>query len=156
MRKRERLELIKKLILEHKISTQQELLDILENAGQTLTQATISRDMNEIGIIKIPGPDGSYIYGLSKDKLRQEGHRIDETPSILAVSPLVDGLEKMIHVDVVPGTSRLIKRQLLTKYKEMIFSLIADDDSLLLVAKTDFYQQVIRQKLESMVVSDEQ
>lgn len=149
MRKRERLELIRKLILEHKISTQQELLELLEKQGNTLTQATISRDLNEIGIIKIPAADGTYIYGLSRDQLRVEDQETEELPTILGLSPEVQGLEKMLHIDVIPGTSRLVKRQLLAEFKDMIFSLISDDDSLLLVARTDFYKQVIRQKLEA-------
>ena len=46
-------------------------LKLLEAEGLTLTQATISRDMNEIGIIKVPSVDGPYIYGLSKDKTKK-------------------------------------------------------------------------------------
>lgn len=133
MKKSERLELIKKLILAHEIETQHELLERLEKEGLKPTQATISRDMNEIGIVKIPSQSGKYIYGLSKNK-----------NSIIMPQPInfseilldVSRLENMINIDVVPGNSRLVKRRILDEWTNHIFSLIADDDSLLLVAKT--------------------
>ena len=71
MKKSERLELIKKIVAENAVETQHDLLKLLEAEGLTLTQATVSRDMNEIGIIKVPSPEGPYIYGLSKDKTKK-------------------------------------------------------------------------------------
>ena len=54
MKKSERLELIKKMVSENAIETQHDLLKLLEERGLTLTQATVSRDRNESGIIKVP------------------------------------------------------------------------------------------------------
>lgn len=68
MKKRERLDLIKKIVNENDIETQNELVQLLEAEGLLATQATISRDINEIGIIKIPTAGGRYIYGLPKEK----------------------------------------------------------------------------------------
>ena len=137
MKKSERLELIKKIVAENAVETQHDLLKLLEAEGLTLTQATISRDMNEIGIIKVPSVDGPYIYGLSKDKTKKVGQiSVPIKSTILAVSEETEGLENMINLDVIPGNSRLIKRFLLEDFKDSLFSVIADDDSLLVVAKT--------------------
>ena len=65
MKKNDRLELIRKIVQENKITTQGELVKLLQNEGLKATQATVSRDINEIGITKVPTEDGSYIYGLS-------------------------------------------------------------------------------------------
>ena len=73
MKKSERLELIKKMVSENAIETQHDLLKLLEERGLTLTQATVSRDMNEIGIIKVPSSEGPYIYGFSIDKAQKVG-----------------------------------------------------------------------------------
>ena len=72
MKKRERLELIKKIVLENEIETQKELVKLLKNEGLQATQATISRDINEVGIIKVPASNGRYIYGLSKEISKKE------------------------------------------------------------------------------------
>lgn len=77
MKKSERLDLIKKMVLSHEIETQHELLKLLADYGLELTQATISRDMNEIGIVKIPSGTGRYVYGLSQDS----GKRVVQRPA---------------------------------------------------------------------------
>ena len=50
MKKNDRLELIRKIVQENKITTQGELVKLLQNEGLKATQATVSRDINEIGI----------------------------------------------------------------------------------------------------------
>ncbi|NLX93380.1 MAG: arginine repressor, partial [Clostridiales bacterium] len=60
--KRKRLDLIRKLIEKYSISTQEELLRRLEENGFEVTQATISRDINELRIIKMMGSNGQYRY----------------------------------------------------------------------------------------------
>lgn len=148
MKKSERLELIKKIVAENAVETQHDLLKLLEAEGLTLTQATISRDMNEIGIIKVPSVDGPYIYGLSKDKTKKVGQvSVPIKSTVLAVSEETEGLENMINLDVIPGNSRLIKRFLLEDFKDSLFSVIADDDSLLVVAKTAEDAAAIRQEV---------
>ena len=148
MKKSERLELIKKIVAENAVETQHDLLKLLEAEGLTLTQATISRDMNEIGIIKVPAVDGPYIYGLSKDKTKKVGQvSVPIKSTVLAVSEETEGLANMINLDVIPGNSRLIKRFLLEDFKDSLFSVIADDDSLLVVAKTAEDAAAIRQEV---------
>ena len=49
MKKNDRLELIRKIVQENKITTQGELVKLLQNEGLKATQATVSRDINEIG-----------------------------------------------------------------------------------------------------------
>lgn len=153
MKKSERLELIKKIVAENAVETQHDLLKLLEAEGLTLTQATISRDMNEIGIIKVPSVDGPYIYGLSKDKTKKVGQvSVPIKSTVLAVSEETEGLENMINLDVIPGNSRLIKRFLLEDFKDSLFSVIADDDSLLVVAKTAEDAAAIRQEVRKWMI----
>lgn len=134
MKKNERLELIKKIVLTNEVETQNELLAHLEKEGLTPTQATISRDMNEIGIVKVPSKSGRYVYGLSKNKTAVI---VPQPLNLSAIILEISRLKNMLHIDVVPGNSRLLKRHILNEFSDQIFSLIADDDSLLLVAPTD-------------------
>ncbi len=66
MNKRERLEVIKDLVVRFPIDTQEEIVERLEAMGVNATQATVSRDIKELGIIKVPSADKGYIYGLPK------------------------------------------------------------------------------------------
>lgn len=75
MRKNDRQLLIKQLILDHDISTQEELLNYLREEGVHATQATISRDIKELNLVKTPVAGGKTKYTLyqsnqtSKNKL---------------------------------------------------------------------------------------
>ena len=57
MNKRERLEVIKDLVVRFPIDTQEEIVDRLKAMGVHATQATVSRDIKELGIIKVPAKD---------------------------------------------------------------------------------------------------
>ena len=60
--KSKRQEKILELILDHSVQTQEQLLAELEAAGFRTTQATISRDIKQLRIIKELGPHGTYRY----------------------------------------------------------------------------------------------
>lgn len=71
MRKDDRLQLITKLIQANKIGTQNELAELLENRGFSVTQSGVSRDLLDIGIIKVGGfyalpqkPGDAVVFGL--------------------------------------------------------------------------------------------
>ncbi len=64
MAKNERQEAMLKLVRAKDISTQEELARELENAGWQVTQATVSRDIKDLGIIKVTLPSGGTKYSV--------------------------------------------------------------------------------------------
>ena len=56
--------MIMELIKNHDISTQEELVDRLLENGIEVTQATISRDIKKLGLVKVPDGYGGYKYSL--------------------------------------------------------------------------------------------
>jgi len=64
MAKNERQEAILKLVRAKEISTQEELAKELEAAGWQVTQATVSRDIKDLGIIKVTLPSGGTKYSV--------------------------------------------------------------------------------------------
>lgn len=69
--KSERLNLIKRIVSEELIGSQEDLISRLANLGIQATQSTLSRDFKEINISKMPHPDKGYVYVLS-EKLGSE------------------------------------------------------------------------------------
>ncbi|MBQ9137042.1 MAG: ArgR family transcriptional regulator [Alistipes sp.] len=61
-KKSDRLSLIKRIIAEELIGSQEELIKHLERHGVHATQSTLSRDFKEINISKMPHPEKGYIY----------------------------------------------------------------------------------------------
>ncbi|MDY4510819.1 arginine repressor [Streptococcus pluranimalium] len=137
MRKTERLDLIRKIVSEQDIETQQELVAILKDNGVVVTQATISRDIDTIGIIKVKNNRGGYVYGLSSEAAKRYMSPLQRaSEDILSLSKGSHFNENLLHFSVVPGSTKYLKRLILEEFSSGIFSLIVDDDSLLLVAQS--------------------
>ncbi len=62
-----RLEVVKSIIETHRIGGQEELLNYLREEGFELTQATLSRDLKQLQIVKVAHPSGGYQYMLPED-----------------------------------------------------------------------------------------
>ena len=68
--KKNRQEAIIELIQKYPIETQEELLSRLHEMGFQTTQATISRDIRELELTKVPISDGKQAYSLLADRIR--------------------------------------------------------------------------------------
>ena len=140
MNKKERLEKIRRFVTDYQIGTQEEIVEHLREAGISATQATVSRDIKELGIVKIPLKDNTYIYELPKSIVRSL--QLAENNIIHA-----ERMGNMINLQVIPGNTVFVKSQLLTVFSDQIFSCIADDNSILMVLRSeeiakDIFEQV--------------
>lgn len=129
MNKKERLEKIRRFVTDYQIGTQEEIVEHLKEAGISATQATVSRDIKELGIVKIPLKNNTYIYELPKSIVKSLQLAEDNIVS----SEL---MENMINLTVIPGNTTFVKSQLVEAFSKQIFSCLADDDSILIVART--------------------
>ncbi|KXT75341.1 putative arginine repressor ArgR [Streptococcus sp. DD12] len=129
--------MIRELIENENFSKQGDLVKALQARGCHATQATISRDMDEMGIVKVPIGNG-YRYSLAKPKApaHTEDKQATALVTVLNVTDKHTTLPCLLSVDVVPGTSRLVKRRLLDEESDAIFSILTDDETLLVVANT--------------------
>lgn len=66
--KRFRYSKIKEIVQSRPIETQEELAKALQEEGIEVTQATVSRDIKELMLIKVPTSDGHYRYALSPEQ----------------------------------------------------------------------------------------
>ena len=78
MRKRERHQLIKRMITEEKLGTQKEIQDRLEACDVFVTQTTLSRDLRELGLTKVKKNDVVY-YVLANETEKIDSGRIPFT-----------------------------------------------------------------------------
>ena len=130
MNKKERLEKIRRFVTDYQIGTQEEIVEHLREAGISATQATVSRDIKELGIVKIPLKDNTYVYELPKSVVK----------SLQLAENNIESFERMgnlIHLDVIPGNTIFVKSQLEQSFSDEMFSCLADDNSILIVARTE-------------------
>jgi transcriptional regulator of arginine metabolism len=67
---------IRELIATHDIETQEELVEALQREGIPVTQATVSRDIKELQLVKVPLDDGRYKYSMPSD------HKFNPLPKL--------------------------------------------------------------------------
>lgn len=128
-RQRKILELIKN----HHIETQDDLTIKLKDNGFNVTQATVSRDIKELGLIK--AADGnSYKYFQANEP--QQGYTVNRLSKLLQDSSVtINNSENLIVIKTLPGMANAIAACLdQVKWPEVIGS-VAGDDTILIVVK---------------------
>ncbi|MFK5675822.1 arginine repressor [Ligilactobacillus sp. LYQ60] len=84
MKKNQRQELIKRLIQQNRVRTQEQLLQLMMKQGITVTQGTVSSDLREMGVVKERLADGTSVYVSAKGTKDQS--RTDIMDLILTVT----------------------------------------------------------------------
>ena len=74
--KSNRLQIITELVNNNRISTQEELMILLEQAGVATTQATVSRDIKRLNLIKKVDPSGVRYYTFNTDENSGDAHTV--------------------------------------------------------------------------------
>lgn len=132
MRKRERLQLVETLIRQKRLSTQSELVAALREFGCPVTQATISRDMRELGVQKGTGRDGKTGYVLPPPRVRRDPAEI--LARVLGESgATVRAAQNLVVVRTEPGTAPAVGLAIDELEREEIVGTVAGDDTVLLV-----------------------
>lgn len=116
------------------IATQDELAAELERAGYEVTQATVSRDIKELGIVKVPTGSNIYKYGLHGDTVLT--HNEDLLSRRLREMVLnINYSENIVVIKTYPGNASTVASLIDgAKWPEVIGS-VAGDDTILLVVK---------------------
>lgn len=128
----ERLMAIRRLINKSNISSQEELLSILEDKGFSMTQATLSRDLKYLKVAKMPDNEKGYIYMLTERQLSEPTENED-----IAISGFVsiDFAQGMAIMKTLPGHASSVAYQLDVLNSYEIAGTIAGDDTILIIPR---------------------
>lgn len=128
------------IIEQQVISTQEELANELRTAGFKVTQATVSRDIKDLRLVKVPIGEATYRYGLpKKQEYAQNEERLSRMMRELVVS--VAASENMIVLHTYPGNAHTIASLIDGANWPEIIGTLAGDDTILLIIKTVKEQQ---------------
>lgn len=138
--------LLMSAIKEKDIETQEELAETLRDGGIEVTQATISRDIKELGLVKVPTPQGRYRYALPFDRtladVLKQAERIF-TDSVTGI----DYAENLIMVKTLSGRAQAVAAALDDLNWREVVGTIAGDDSILVVVR---HKQVVEALVEKL------
>ncbi|MBO8168228.1 MAG: arginine repressor [Thermoanaerobacteraceae bacterium] len=129
-RQRKILELIDK----YDIETQDELVTALRKEGFEVTQATVSRDIKELGLVKIPAGNNAYHYGRPQE---QRGTNYERRLRRMFRDSVVsiDHSENLILVRTLPGTANAVASCIDNVVWEEVIGTVAGDDTILVIVK---------------------
>src|SRR2546429_1443793 len=133
--KRERLRLIGSIVTRKRVGTQLELRDALAAAGCRVTQATISRDIRELGLEK-----GKDNLGRPRYVAPHRARRVDPRESLAAVlgqfARRATAAQNLVVVSSELGTAPAIGRAIDRLENRLVVGTVAGDDTVLVIAKT--------------------
>jgi len=134
--KSKRQEALLNIVQTQAIETQEELTGALRDAGFAVTQATVSRDIKELRLVKTLGPDGRYVYTAVKapqaNVASSKLHRLFHD----AVRH-VDHAGNMVVVHCLSGTAGAVCAAADSMDLPGIVGSLAGDDTILFVVRTE-------------------
>jgi transcriptional regulator of arginine metabolism len=132
--KNQRQHRIAKLLEQHAVASQGQLVDLLAADGVEATQATVSRDLEEMGAVKVRVSGGETVYAvpeLPKDQVAPEDHLrrvMGEWVVEVAQS------QNIVVLRTPPGSAHVVASALDRTTVEGVLGTVAGDDTLLVVA----------------------
>ncbi|MCI8615708.1 arginine repressor [Parablautia intestinalis] len=147
--KKNRHQKIKELVEQFEIETQEELADRLKEAGYTVTQATVSRDIRELKLSKVPMGDGRQKYTIL---VHSDHYLSDKYIRVLKDGFLsMDMAQNILVVKTVSGMAMAVAAAIdAMKLKEIVGS-IAGDDTIMMAVRTVQDTQAVMDKIRNVL-----
>lgn len=135
MKKRERHHLLQELIKENVIEKQEDFVRILEEKGIEVTQATISRDIKELQLVKVPSQIGGYQYSLPPDIQYDTSKKLERLFKDAFVS--MDTQDCFLLVRTIPGNAFALGSLIDNSNFDSVFGAISGDDTVLIICRSN-------------------
>lgn len=140
---------IREIITMNDIETQDDLVDELKNAGFNVTQATVSRDIKELHLVKVPLQDGRYKYSLPADQRFNPLQKLKR--SLMDAFVRMDQAGNLLVMKTLPGNAMAIGSLIDHLDWDEILGTICGDDTCLIICKTPDDSEKISQRFIEML-----
>src|ERR671916_3319718 len=138
---------ILRVVRARRIESQDELREALADDGFVVTQATLSRDIRELGLAKLTDPGGGAYY--------THPHRGAIRPELAHVLPTllvsVDGVGPLLVLKTASGSAGAVTEALDQAGWSEIIGTIAGDDTVLVITRSQRLREAISSRIEAMV-----
>ena len=146
MQKAKRLLAIESIITEVNISTQEELLKRLKGKGISCTQATLSRNLRQLGVSRVPDGSGNYKYALAENNRNQAVSQV-KLNIVPVIRDIVEAKGLMV-IRTIPGNASNTAFFIDVAQRYEIAGTIAGDDTILLIPRDGITLQQVHTCLE--------
>lgn len=147
-----RLALIQDIVTTNNVSSQAKIVLLLARKGVTVTQATLSRDLEILGAVKISkGPNG-LCYAIPDDgtgtPITRDGNRLSRAMTELAAS--IDYSANIVVVRTSPGAASYLASTIDRSGLESIIGTVAGDDTVMLITRDPTGGALVCQELQDL------
>jgi transcriptional regulator of arginine metabolism len=136
---------IRELIRSHRIGSQEQLRELLETRGFDVAQATLSRDIRELRLIKVHDPEGGTHYTLPPEAW-------DNAPALTRLLPALylgaEGTGNLLIVKTMVGGAQAVAEAIDWEEWPEVLGTLAGDDTILLILRDPQQLQAVVKRLE--------
>ncbi len=147
--KRSRQAVIAEIIEKHDVETQEELAGYLKEAGFSVTQATVSRDIRDMKLSKVLGEHGKQKYAILKQKEEHIGDKYTRVLQDGFVS--MDMAQNILVIKTISGMAMAVAAALDALKLQEIVGCIAGDDTIMVAVRTVADTKALMDKLHGMI-----
>jgi transcriptional regulator of arginine metabolism len=145
--KRERQAVVLELIRRRDVGSQEDLRKLLLQRGWDVTQATLSRDLRELRIARVPTPDGAR-YAIADAETTDPRATLDTLlPQLFAG---IDGVAELALIRTVRGGAQPIAEAMDKERWSEILGTIAGDDTILVVCRSGAARDRVVRRVRSL------
>ena len=149
MQKTRRLLTIEKIISSEAVSSQEALLKKLKGKGFECTQATLSRNLRELGVSRIPDGKGGYMYSLPSAG-QPAGEAVLRPDILPGIKGLIEAKGLMV-IRTIPGSASATAYHIDNAGRYEIAGTIAGDDTILIIPRNGVTIKQVHNCLELMI-----
>ena len=147
MPKPERHEAIRELISSHRITSQEHLRELLAERGMDVAQATLSRDIRELRLIKVPDADGRTHYTLPPEAW-------ENSPTLTRLLPALfvgaEGTGNLLVIRTLAGGAQAVAEALDWEEWPEVLGTLAGDDTILLVLRKASQLDTVQERIQEL------
>jgi transcriptional regulator of arginine metabolism len=138
---------MRSILVKQPVSSQAELRDVLASGGFVVTQATVSRDLDAIGAVRVRNGKGA-VYQMGSSGTDAATVALFQAVDEFVESVAVSGNLVVLHVP--PGAAQFVASRIDAASVEGIVGTIAGDDTILLVAEETVGAEKISLRVQGM------
>ena len=146
--KRERQRALLRLVDREELGSQEEIRRRLAELGHPATQSTISRDLEELGLVRIRNGSGRLQYGLPTNGSSPGGVPVGALLQEFAVGVELSGSILLVKTDA--GAANAVAQGLDRSGLDDLLGTVAGDDTIIAVARTDRAARQLARRLRRM------
>lgn len=140
---------ILELIAERAVETQEELADALRSRGFQVTQATVSRDIKELRLVKVLSADGAYRYATSDKNENSLNERLIRMFSETVIS--ISSAYNQIIIKTLSASASIAAETIDSLQWPEILGTIAGENTILMIVRSIEEVQVVIERLNAIM-----